>query len=404
MIRNSVFTIERTVLPLLYLSLNSVTSLRCSAARPRPRPIKLKVGSRECSFHSAALTSTNRPRPVCRSHIQHKTLNAHYLTSTTKVANLLGCFNKEKFKEAFQLATEDLRGEGLKEVQDAVIQLDKMINYNVFGGKMNRAMVVLGSFNSLALPEQLTDKNQQKAVLLGWCVELDGVGLAGFNDAFLLYSSIHSILRNNFRDDPCYMYLVEIFEKVLQQTTVGQSLDLLTSPTGNTDLTRFTQERYDAIVMWKTGFYSFYMPVALALYLVGIYDDQTHNQAKEILLKMGHFFQVQDDYLDCYGDPATIGKVGTDIEENKCSWLIVQALALADQRQKKILEINYGRDDPNKVAVVKDVFKELELESLYRKFERESYANIQSDIDNLKTDLPKELFLEYAAKIYQREK
>jgi len=33
------------------------------------------------------------------------------------------------------------------------------------------------------------------------------------------------------------------------------------------------------------------------------------------------------------------GKVGTDIEENKCTWLIVQALARANDEQRAILEV-----------------------------------------------------------------
>jgi len=47
----------------------------------------------------------------------------------------------------------------------------------------------------------------------------------------------------------------------------------------------------------------------------------------------------QDDYIDCFGDPALTGKVGTDIEDNKCSWLIVQALARATGDQRLTLEV-----------------------------------------------------------------
>ena len=48
---------------------------------------------------------------------------------------------------------------------------------------------------------------------------------------------------------------------------------------------------------------------------------------------------TQDDYLDCYGDPAVTGKVGTDIEENKCSWLVVQALERVTPEQRKLLQV-----------------------------------------------------------------
>ena len=48
---------------------------------------------------------------------------------------------------------------------------------------------------------------------------------------------------------------------------------------------------------------------------------------------------IQDDYIDCFGDPELTGKVGTDIEDNKCSWMIVQALARASDEQRAILEV-----------------------------------------------------------------
>ena len=73
---------------------------------------------------------------------------------------------------------------------------------------------------------------------------------------------------------------------------------------------------------------------------------------------MGEYFQIQDDYLDCYGLPADIGKVGTDIQDNKCSWLVVQALKKADVRQRKTLEANYGQWDEKKVKKVRSERRE----------------------------------------------
>ena len=44
--------------------------------------------------------------------------------------------------------------------------------------------------------------------------------------------------------------------------------------------------------------------------------------------------------MDCFGDPKITGKVGTDIEDNKCSWLVVQALAKANAEQRALLEVS----------------------------------------------------------------
>ncbi|KAL2990497.1 hypothetical protein AAZX31_11G205800 [Glycine max] len=67
-------------------------------------------------------------------------------------------------------------------------------------------------------------------------------------------------------------------------------------------------------------------------------------------------------YLDCFGDPQTIGKIGTDIEDFKCSWLIAKALELSNEQQKKVVQENYGKPDPENVAKVKALYNELNLQ------------------------------------------
>lgn len=71
----------------------------------------------------------------------------------------------------------------------------------------------------------------------------------------------------------------------------------------------------------------------------GIKNSEAFKQAHDILIPLGEYFQVQDDYLDCYGDPEVIGKIGTDIKDNKCSWLINQALDKANPEQRRILDV-----------------------------------------------------------------
>ncbi|XP_062571254.1 farnesyl pyrophosphate synthase-like [Saccostrea cucullata] len=316
-------------------------------------------------------------------------------------------------------------------------QLDKVFawfkevsEYNVPHGKRNRGLAVLASLR--CLKEIVSEEEEKIARVLGWCVEWlqafflvaddimdnstirrgrpcwykkDGVGMTAVNDAFYLESCVYHIMRKYCRDKPYYINIVDLFHETTMQTVRGQCLDLIIAPSGGrVDFTDFTEDRYNAIVKWKTGYYSFYLPVALAMYMSGISDEDSHQRAQHILLHMGRYFQIQDDYLDCYGNPEVIGKIGTDIQENKCSWLAIQALKKATPSQRKILEENYADTDPNKVQRVKDLYKELNLKELYHEFEEESYKELVTLIENQRGSLPKSVFLTFAKKIYKRDR
>lgn len=158
----------------------------------------------------------------------------------------------------------------------------------------------------------------------------------------------------------------------------------------------------------------------------GVKNESAFQKAQDILIPLGEYFQVQDDYLDCYGDPAFIGKIGTDIQDNKCSWLINQALAKANPEQRKILDVslfpdthtayahmicliqqeNYGKKDAAAEAKIKDLYREMDIEGLYKAYEEESYKKISGLIGELdeSVGVKKAVFTEFMDKIYKRTK
>jgi len=119
--------------------------------------------------------------------------------------------------------------------------------------------------------------------------------------------------------------MIEMFHDMSFRIELGQTYDMLVAPQDQAmvDLDRFGPDTYDGIVAFKTAYYSFYLPVALALLYTGRASPRNLEQAERILVPMGTYFQVQDDYLDNFADPTVLGKIGTDIVDGKCSWLAV---------------------------------------------------------------------------------
>ena len=97
-------------------------------------------------------------------------------------------------------------------------------------------------------------------------------------------------------------------------------------------------------------------------------DLDYYNISRDVLLPLCEHFQIQDDYLDFSGASEQTGKIGTDIMDNKCSWCINTALAHA----------NYGRQDSEAEARVKQVFCEVGVDAYYTQYEAEAYGRINA--------------------------
>ncbi|CAL4077934.1 unnamed protein product, partial [Meganyctiphanes norvegica] len=317
----------------------------------------------------------------------------------------------------------------------------KVLQYNVVGGKMTRGLAVPASFKLLATKEQNTPENIKKAYILGWCIELlqsfflvaddiidgskmrrgkpawycaENVGLSAINDALLLENGIYKLLKKHFKDEPYYVDILELFHETTLKTTIGQCLDTKSSgPDGRPHLEKFTISHYNAISKHKTAYYSFYLPVALAMNMVGIKntnnirvaeitDAELHRQAKTILIEMGQFYQVQDDYLDCFGDLSVMGKSGTDIAEGKCTWLAVVALQRATGKQLELMKEYYGRSDPESVAKIVNLYKDLGLPATYRNYEKSTVNTIRMHIHQISRGLNHNVFFNFLNIINKR--
>lgn len=316
------------------------------------------------------------------------------------------------------------------DIPDVMKWYTKVLQYNVPNGKKNRGLALVAAYKSLANETELTSQNLRLANIMGWCVEMlqafflvlddlmdgaetrrnrlcwyryDDNGLNAINDSIFLENGIYTILKKYFSDKQYYVPILETFHDITLKTAMGQSLDIVTAKCFKSNkLDKFTMDRYKSIVKYKTSYYSFQLPVSLAMFMSEIYDAEKHRQAKSVLLEMGHYFQVQDDYLDCFGDPDVIGKIGTDIKDGKCSWLIVVALQRATPEQKSILQKCYGQDDDDKINTVKNVYKEIGIPALYAAYEEESYNLMLNQIQMLSTGLSQDIFYKILDKIYKR--
>ncbi len=314
-------------------------------------------------------------------------------------------------------------------------RLRKMINYTVPGGKYNRGLLCIWTVADCC---KKYGKDfaavEEQAVVLAWCVEIlqacflvsddvmdssitrrgnpcwyrvPGVGMDAVNDALILESFLFFLIEKYFSGAQ-YVALMKVFHDVSLKTQMGQMLDTMSEKAkgkpGIFDVFNF--KYYTRIIKYKTAFYSFYLPAAAALIACEQTSPRVLKACEEICVAMGIKFQIQDDFLDCYGAPEKIGKIGTDIFDHKCTWLLVMALQRMSADQRRVLEANYGKgsDDAKAEQTIKQLYRDLALEKVYDAQEESSYKECEALIAKYASELPSETFIRLLKKIHKREK
>lgn len=151
-----------------------------------------------------------------------------------------------------------------------------------------------------------------------------------------------------------FQKLAKLFSKTALEVCDGQQLDVDFETRNDV-----TIDEYINMIRLKTS-----VLVAAALKMGAIVaetNDQNADLIYEFGLNLGLAFQLQDDYLDTFGDPETFGKqVGGDIIENKKTYLYLKALEVSSEEHQQKLQYFYKQklnDNSFKIPEVRRIFK-----------------------------------------------
>lgn len=166
------------------------------------------------------------------------------------------------------------------------------------------------------------------------------------------------------------------------------------------------EEEYIEMIRLKTS-----VLLACALKIGAILADAPAEDADSLYKfgeQIGLAFQLQDDYLDVYGDSKVFGKkIGGDITSNKKTFMLINAFSHADEAQRQELEkwVNAKSfDREEKIAAVTRLYNEIGIDKMAQ--DKIAYYFEQSkkylDAVQVPTERKEEL-LKYAQRMMKRK-
>jgi geranylgeranyl diphosphate synthase type II len=198
----------------------------------------------------------------------------------------------------------------------------------------------------------------------------------------LLSGDVMSILANRLMNQSPGVVLPtvsDIFTHTAMQVCEGQQLDM-----NYEQRLTVSEAEYMEMIELKTA-----VLIAASLKIGAILGGASQTDADDLYefgRNLGLAFQLQDDLLDTYGDPKIIGKkLGTDIVDNKKTFLVIEAMAAASPSRKEELTSWLNRDDfdrQKKIDAVVSIFDELNIkkitEARIKDFYKKALANLKS--------------------------
>lgn len=200
---------------------------------------------------------------------------------------------------------------------------------------------------------------------------------------------------------PIFKELAKLFSKTAIEVCEGQQLDINFETRNDVAIPEYLK-----MIEYKTA-----VLVGAALKMGAIVAETSEENAQKIYdfgLNLGIAFQLQDDYLDAFGEEAVFGKtIGGDILENKKTFLYLKALLGSTEEQKNELETFFATtvgDDEEKIRRVKELFVETGSAAASQDLIKEYTDTALSILEELEiTEDKKELLRQFSLELMDRE-
>jgi geranylgeranyl diphosphate synthase, type II len=171
--------------------------------------------------------------------------------------------------------------------------------------------------------------------------------------------------------------ILQLFSQTAMKVCEGQQLDM-----DFESRERVTMEEYLQMIELKTS-----VLLAASLQTGGILGGAglgNQDIIYEFGRNLGLAFQVQDDYLDCYGDASKFGKqVGGDILSDKKTFLLIKTLEVAGAEQRRRIEELKAAAPDEKIAGMLDIFRACGVDAWARELKEQYHAAAVRRLDDI---------------------
>jgi geranylgeranyl diphosphate synthase type II len=192
--------------------------------------------------------------------------------------------------------------------------------------------------------------------------------------------------------------ILYLFNTTAREVCEGQQLDMDYEQQGNVQLNQYLK-----MVELKTS-----VLIAASLQMGAVLGGASEGNAKHLYefgRNLGIAFQIQDDYLDAFGNPEKFGKqVGGDIVANKKTFLMIHALEVASGTQADELQQLLTGNADNKVEKVLAIFKECGVDEWAKQLKEKYIATAFQHLEDIAVvAVRKKPLMELAQFLVQRD-